>query len=73
MCFQSALHLGFISGKYREASGEPYPPCRVASNDEMEVRWRCMEVGWRWWRCPTQNPRIVLRPVLRKPSGRRKD
>ena len=47
MCFQSALHLGFISGKYREASGEPYPPCRVASNDEMEVRWRCMEVGWR--------------------------
>src|SRR6266513_1353306 len=22
------------------------------------------------WRSPTQNPRIVLRPVLRKPSGR---
>jgi len=31
------LHLGFISGRYREAPGEPYPPCQVASNDEMEV------------------------------------
>src|SRR6266513_1624174 len=69
MCFQSVFgassrfHFRRISTGSRRAL--PALPGREKRRDG-----GLMEVYGGQWRSPTQNPRIVLRPVLRKPSGR---